>query len=123
MPSKQSTTHLGSVWGIEVLQRDLQDWLEIGIGFGRPLRHSLLAEIYAAAGKLDDALSEVAKGFAAAEATSECWWEAEMRRLSGNFILARDDDAMAAETYFRQSLEVARRQQAKSLELRADRGF
>jgi predicted ATPase len=48
------------------------------------------------------------------------WWEAELYRLRGELLLQH---AVAqpgeAETCFRQALDIARRQQAKSLELRA----
>ena len=43
-----------------------------------------------------------------------------MRRLKGEFLLAVDPDNPAeAEACFRQAVAIARRQQAKSLELRA----
>ena len=42
-----------------------------------------------------------------------------MRRLEGAFLLARDDNAEAAEAGFSRALEIARQQQARSLELRA----
>ncbi len=42
-----------------------------------------------------------------------------MRRIEGAFLLVRDDDAEAAEAGFRRALEIARHQQARSLELRA----
>ena len=85
----------------------------------RPLHHSLLAEIYAGAGWFDGALDEIGAGLTAAEARNERSWEAEMRRLEGAFLLARDDDAEAAEAGFRRALEISRHQQARSLELRA----
>ena len=53
--------------------------------------------------------------------TSAMWWsEAEMSRLQGalRLQLARPDVSQAA-TCFQQALAVARRQQAKSFELRA----
>ena len=44
---------------------------------------------------------------------------AELLRLQGEFLLARGaDQHAAAETCFRQALEIAYRRQAKSLELR-----
>ncbi len=105
--------------GIEVLRGGMRNLEDIGIEIYRPLRHSMLAEIYHRAGRFDDALDEISAGLAAAEATNERSWEAEMRRLGGAFLLARDDDAEAAEVGFRRALEIARHQQARSLELRA----
>jgi predicted ATPase len=53
-------------------------------------------------------------------ATEERWWEAELYRLQGVLLLQRPcSDVGQAEGCFRQALDVARRQQAKALELRA----
>jgi predicted ATPase/class 3 adenylate cyclase len=50
----------------------------------------------------------------------EYWWQAEVLRLKGELLLSRSaSDDGEAERCFEQAREVARRQQAKSLELRA----
>jgi predicted ATPase len=50
----------------------------------------------------------------------ERWWAAELFRLRGELLLQQDvPDTLQAETCFRQALDIARRQQAKSWELRA----
>ena len=47
-------------------------------------------------------------------------WEAESHRLKGALLLARSaENQVEAEACFHEALEIARRQQAKSLELRA----
>ena len=47
-------------------------------------------------------------------------WEAEVYRLQGELLLARAaEHDTEAETCFHQALDIARRQQAKSWELRA----
>jgi predicted ATPase len=53
--------------------------------------------------------------------TTKMWWsEVEMSRLQGELQLQlASPDVPQAETCFQQALEVARRQQAKALELRA----
>jgi predicted ATPase len=54
------------------------------------------------------------------EQHDERWWEAEVCRLRGFFLLGQPGTPPAeAEAWLRQALDVARRQQAKSLELRA----
>jgi predicted ATPase len=54
------------------------------------------------------------------EATEERWWEAELYRLKGELLLRLPrPDLSQATSCFHQALEVARSQQAKSLELRA----
>jgi predicted ATPase len=50
----------------------------------------------------------------------ERWWAAEVARLRGVVLLRQTGTAQAeAEACWRRALDVARRQQAKSLELRA----
>ena len=62
----------------------------------------------------------LAEALDSVDTTEECWWEAELYRLKGELLLALSaDNAAAAETCFHQALVIARRQQAKSLELRA----
>ena len=62
---------------------------------------------------LDEALTLV-------EATEERWWEAEVSRLKGELLLRLPrPDIPQATACFHQALDVARRQQAKALELRA----
>ena len=52
--------------------------------------------------------------------TGERYFEAELHRLKGELLLQQDaGSGDEAETCFRQALDVARCQQAKSLELRA----
>jgi len=54
------------------------------------------------------------------EAIEERWWEAEVYRLQGTLLLQLPlPDVDQAEACFQQALDVARRQQAKALELRA----
>jgi predicted ATPase len=54
------------------------------------------------------------------EATEERWWEAELYRLKGELLLRLPlPDIPQATVCFHQALEVARRQQARALELRA----
>ena len=54
-------------------------------------------------------------------ATTEMrWWEAEVSRLQGELLLhLPSPDVPQAEAAFLRALDVARRQQAKALELRA----
>ena len=54
------------------------------------------------------------------ETTNERWFEAEVKRIAGEIALtAPERDAAKAEVYFERALAVARKQQAKSWELRA----
>jgi len=51
------------------------------------------------------------------EQSGERWWEAEIHRLKGVSLLSQEKFA-ESEASFERSIRIARRQQAKSLELR-----
>jgi predicted ATPase len=54
------------------------------------------------------------------ETTKERWYEAEVHRIAGEIaLLSLEPDMAKAEIYFERALAVARKQQAKSWELRA----
>ena len=81
---------------------------------------SCLAWAYAELGQFDDAWRCVNEATTAIQITKEGWYEAEVHRTAGEIALkSPQPDATKAETYFERALAVARKQQAKSLELRA----
>src|SRR5262249_31679439 len=78
-------------------------------------------DLGAACGKLgqtDDALALVAEALAAVERSGERDSEAEIYRVKGELLL-ESKRSSEAETCFRHAIDIARRQSAKSLELRA----
>jgi predicted ATPase len=82
----------------------------------------LLAEQLARAGEAEEGLAAVAEGLEVVETTGERVYEAELYRVRGELLLVRAKAEPApaeAEACFRQAIDVARRQSAKSLELRA----
>jgi predicted ATPase len=94
----------------------------------RPYFLALLAEGYGQVGAPDEGLRLLAEALVAVQHTDEHLWEAELHRLQGVLLQAQHqqpalaDDLShraAAEASLHQALAVARRQQAKSLELRA----
>jgi predicted ATPase/DNA-binding winged helix-turn-helix (wHTH) protein len=81
---------------------------------------ALLAEAYGHVGQINEGMTSLAEACADVQTTGECWWEAELHRLTGEFLLRRvPPDAQRAEVALQQALALAQRQQAKSLELRA----
>src|SRR6185369_11957937 len=81
---------------------------------------TLLAEVSAHLGHIEDGLQALAEAHTLVEQQEERWWEAEIHRLRGVLLLRQPGAPQAeAETCFRQAQDVARRQEAKSLELRA----
>jgi Adenylate and Guanylate cyclase catalytic domain len=77
-------------------------------------------ETYGAIGQIEEGLHVLAEALAAVEHTGGRFYEAELHRLKGELLRARAAEPdTEAETCFQQALAIARRQQAKSLELRA----
>jgi predicted ATPase len=74
---------------------------------------------YLASGKPAAALASVAAGLDAAEKSGGAPLEAELWRLKGEALLAGAGTLSEVETAIEQGIEVARRQNAKSWELRA----
>jgi predicted ATPase len=65
-------------------------------------------------------LQVLAEALTLVAATEERWWEAELYRLKGALLLQLPlPDLGQVEACLQQALDVARRQRAKSLELRA----
>jgi adenylate cyclase len=80
----------------------------------------LLAEAYAKSEGPGVALKVLADGRALMERSGEQMFEAELYRVNGELLLMQQlEDLLEAENCFRTAIEVARRQGAKSLELRA----
>ena len=89
-------------------------------GGARAYPLAVLAEALGKAGEADEGLRLLAEGLALVEQHEERVYEAELYRLKGELLLARAVESHAeAEACFHQALDVARRQEAKSLELRA----
>jgi predicted ATPase len=83
-------------------------------------RLALLAETFAQMGQITKGLEALAEGLAMVAKSRVGWWEAELYRLSGELLLQQTaTQPEEAEVCFQQALAVARRQQAKSWELRA----
>jgi predicted ATPase len=81
---------------------------------------ALLAEAYGTAGQAEEGLSLLREALVVAEKSGAHYWEAELYRLKGELLLHQTvPDTQQAESCFCQALATARRQQAKSLELRA----
>jgi adenylate cyclase len=86
----------------------------------RPHWLALLAEAYSEAGQPEAGLTAIDEALALVATTEARWWEAELSRLKGVLQLHLSiPDVPQAEACFRQALDVAHRQQAKTLELRA----
>ena len=107
--------------------RLIRQCLDMNRASGARLAHtyylSLLIDIDVRDGRLDDARQVLDDAVATANDTGEAFWLAELYRLEGQMELQRggqgDDHRRRAAASFTKALDVACRQGARSLELRA----
>jgi len=115
--------------GIVQLRQGLAAYQATGAEMWRPYFLAQLAEAYGKGGQVGEGLAALAEALEFVDRTEERFYEAELYRLRGELTLARSSvQGLAssvqgleseAEGYFLKAIEVARKQQAKSLELRA----
>jgi predicted ATPase len=133
--------------GIVRIQQGLSTWRVTGAESLLPCYLALLAEAYHKAGNTVAGLDALTLAMEHVNKTNERWYEAELYRLKGELMLQQSktslgqvqdksktsqdksgvsdprplapDPQAAAEACFLKAIEIARRQQAKSLELRA----
>jgi len=106
--------------GIAQMRQGLAALGAQGTAVGMPAWLARLAEAYGQVGQVDEGLHLLSEALAVVDTTGERGNEAEWHRLHGVLLLQHPvPDAPQAEACFQQALDVARRQQAKSWELRA----
>ena len=102
--------------GIAQIHQGLVARSALGSEIQRPYLFSLLAEAYGKVGQPEEGLTVLVEALALVSRH----WEAELHRRKGELLLIQQGQKVGeAEECFRQALDIARRQQAKSLELRA----
>ena len=100
------------------MREGLEEQRSLGVRCYLPGVLCCLAEAQARAGQPEEGLATLAEALALVEETDERHYEAEIRRLRAELLLMQGDEA-GAEASFQEAIEVARRQRAKSWELRA----
>jgi class 3 adenylate cyclase/predicted ATPase len=129
----QATAHLGSALadqgraeeGVLRIRQGLAMCRATGAVLFETLWLSYLAEACETAMRVEEGLAALAEADTIAEKTGERFHEAELFRLKGELTLMQRAERLAsnmereAEECFGKAIEIARRQQAKSLELRA----
>ena len=81
---------------------------------------AILAEAYGVAERIEEGLKTAAQGLELVQQTGERCWEVELYRIQGELLLKNEPLHPAqARTAVESAVEVARKQGAKSLELRA----
>jgi predicted ATPase len=112
--------------GIGQIRQGMAGWRATGAEVFRPYNLGLLAEAYGKGGQVEEGVTTVTEALATVDKTGERWCEAELYRLKGELTLQQASMQRLgagvqkeAEECFWKAIEIARRQQAKSLELRA----
>jgi DNA-binding winged helix-turn-helix (wHTH) protein/predicted ATPase len=125
--------------GIEQMQRGLAAYMATGAKLWCPYFLGLLAGQLAKVGRVEEGLTAISKALTLAEETGESYSTAELYRIKGDLILQSDDvtrmnsvtgnqspkrnEALSipdnAESCFDQAILIAKQQQTKSWELRA----
>ena len=105
---------------VQTMSAGISAWRLTGGTIYMPGYLANLALAYAELGTFDDAWRCIDEATNAVETTKETWCEAEVNRIAGEIaLMSPERDVAKAETYFERALAVARKQQAKSWELRA----
>ncbi|MGH7841282.1 MAG: hypothetical protein ACREQT_07130, partial [Candidatus Binataceae bacterium] len=106
--------------GIAQIREGLAALEAKGAGVWRPYFLCLLAEACMETNRVDEGLSAVTEALAAAAKHDEREHEAQILRLQGELLLRQSDsNAAQARNCFEQAIDLARKQSAKSFELRA----
>ncbi|HSX80668.1 MAG TPA: hypothetical protein VLQ80_19110, partial [Candidatus Saccharimonadia bacterium] len=114
--------------GLVQIQQGLVMYRLTGAEYQRPHYLTLLAEASGLLDQPEEGLAALDEALTVMEQTGERYYEAELHRQRGELLLLRAEkshpaqasrDQHDAETCLQQALNVSRRQQAKSLELRA----
>jgi predicted ATPase len=112
--------------GITQIRHGLATYQSVGAGIYQSYHLALLAEAYGKAGQAEEGLGALAEALTVVNKTGERFFEAELYRLKGQLVLQSGvrgpacempNPQLEAEACFHKAIEIARKQQAKSLEL------
>jgi predicted ATPase len=106
--------------GLAQIRQGITALRATGAALHVPYLCTMLAEVCDHLGHMEDGLQALAEAYTLVEQQEERYWEAEVHRLRGVLLLRQPGTPQAeAEAWLQRALDVARRQEAKSLELRA----
>jgi class 3 adenylate cyclase/predicted ATPase len=106
--------------GMAQVRQGLTAWRATGAAQNVPFLCTVLADVCAYLGHTEDGLQALAEAHTLVEQQEERYWAAEVCRLHGVLLLRQPETPQAeAEAWLQRALDIARRQEAKSLELRA----
>lgn len=104
---------------IGCLRRSITEFKASSARLRLPYYLSLLARVYGQAGRAEEGLASIDEALSEASAHNESWWDMELYRQRGELLRMVSADASESEAALLRAIEIARFQQAKSLELRA----
>jgi predicted ATPase/DNA-binding winged helix-turn-helix (wHTH) protein len=106
--------------GIAQMRQGLLSSQDAGTKLGQAPVLAQLAEAYWRTGQAAAGLQALTEALAVMDTTGERWWAAETYRLKGELLLQQGGlETSGIEMCFQHALDIARRQHAKSWELRA----
>jgi predicted ATPase len=106
--------------GIEQMHQSMQAFRATGAEISRPYFLALLTQVHGTMGQPEAGLAVLTEALTLVDTTGERWYEAELHRLKGEFLLQQSPDHyVEAEACFHHAMAIAQNQAAKSWELRA----
>jgi predicted ATPase len=105
---------------VQIIIAGISAYRSTGATQALPVLLSFLASAYAELGQFDNARRRIDEAIVVVESTRDRLFEADIHRIAGEITLrSPKPDAARAEADFNRALAIARKQQAKSWELRA----
>jgi predicted ATPase len=106
--------------GVTQVRRGLEEFRRQRAGLGWTFAISFPAAAFAQTGDANEGLALLADAFDMVHTRGDRFWEAELHRLKGDLLLVRSPaDEDEAEQCYRRAADIAARQGARFLELRA----
>jgi predicted ATPase len=105
--------------GIDLMRQGLAVWRPLETHIAQPYSLASLAKAYGKAGEVEEGLNLVTEALTAVEQTAESFWQADLYRLKGELLSMQGNVEGEVESNFLQAITIARKQSARSLELRA----
>jgi serine/threonine protein kinase/tetratricopeptide (TPR) repeat protein len=107
-----------AIEGIAEMRRGLADFRATGAEITVASHLVRLGEAYGKAGQPREGLAVLSEDPALAEDKEERCWEADLYRIKGELLRDTEGAASEVEVLFNKAIKIARRQKAKSIELR-----
>ncbi len=106
--------------GLEHMQQGLQAYRATRAELHVPYLLTMVADGYRQMQQIDAGQHVLAEALTRVRQTGECWWEAEIYRLEGDYLLQQSErHAAMAEDSLRRATDLAKQRGTKALELRA----